>query len=439
MEEKKKRVVYFYDEEVGNYFYAPLHPMKPHRIRMAHNLISAYNLLPKMNVYKPHRATVDELLRYHTPEYIQFLQLATPDNTQSTTQKLFDKFNIGDDSPVWEGMFEFATISAGGSISAARHLNAGTSDIAINWAGGLHHAKKGEASGFCYVADCVLGILELLERYDLVMYIDIDIHHGDGVEEAFYTTDRVLTVSFHKFGNGFFPETGDVSDIGLGKGKHYAVNVPFKDGIDNENFLNMFKPIIRHLIEWYRPQAIFLQCGSDSLTGDRLGTFNLTISGHGECVRFVKEFGIPMLVAGGGGYTVRNVSRCWTYETAILLDEQIDDHLPYHDYLGYYGPDYRLDLVPSNMANLNTEEDLHDITVSIMESIRHLPCAPSIEMCLKDPVKLLNDSDDSDNEDYDDRLASRYIRTRIKLNSLWTKEREEEIENKDIPAPPPKD
>ena len=439
MEEKKKRVAYFYDEDVGNYFYAPLHPMKPHRIRMAHNLICAYGLYNKLHVYRPKKASVEELTRFHTPEYIQFLQMATPDNTQSHSTGLFDKFNIGDDSPVFDGIFEFCQTSAGGSISAARHLNAGTVDYAINWAGGLHHAKKGEASGFCYVADCVLGILELLDRYDRVMYIDIDIHHGDGVEEAFYTTDRVLTVSFHKFGNGFFPETGSVKDIGLGKGKHYSVNVPLKDGVDNESFHRIFKPTIKHLIDWYRPQAIFLQCGGDSLTGDRLGTFNLTIHGHGECVRYVKGFGIPTLVAGGGGYTVRNVSRCWTYETAILLDEEIEENLPYHDYLGYYGPDYQLDLVPSNMVNLNTTEELDSIYESVIESIRHLPCAPSIEMTLKDPAKLLNDSDDSDDEDYDDRLASRYIRTRLKINSLYEKEREEVKEDRDIPAPPPKD
>lgn len=411
----KKRVVYFYDEDVGNFFYAPGHPMKPHRIRMAHNLILAYNLFPKLQIYRPKKASVHELTRFHTPEYVQFLQMATQ---ESHNQSLFDKFNVGEDSPVFDGLFEFCQSSAGGSISAARHLNAKTADIAINWAGGLHHAKKAEASGFCYVADCVLGILELLERYERVMYIDIDVHHGDGVEEAFYTTDRVLTVSFHKFGNEFFPGTGHIDDIGIGKGRHYAVNIPFNDGIDDESFHYVFKPVIGHLMEWYRPQAIFLQCGADSLTGDRLGSFNLTISGHGECVEFVKKFGVPLLVAGGGGYTVRNVSRCWTYETSILLDEKLDNHLPYHEYYGYYGPDYFLDLVPSNMSNLNTPEQLDHILEVVTESLRHLPCAPSVPLCVKDPKKLLKDSDDSDDDLYDDRLASQYLTTRIQLNIL---------------------
>jgi hypothetical protein len=106
--------------------------------------------------------------------------------------------------------------------------------VAINWAGGLHHAKKFEASGFCYINDIVLGILELLKYHPRVLYLDIDIHHGDGVEEAFYTTDRVMTVSFHKYGDYFFPGTGDVKDVGVKGGKYYSVNVPLKDGINDE-------------------------------------------------------------------------------------------------------------------------------------------------------------------------------------------------------------
>jgi len=112
-------------------------------------------------------------------------------------------------------------------------LNHGLTDIAINWAGGLHHAKKSEASGFCYINDIVLAILELLKYHARVLYIDIDIHHGDGVEEAFYSTNRVMTVSFHKFGD-FFPGTGDLKDDGVKKGKNYSVNFPLESGIDDK-------------------------------------------------------------------------------------------------------------------------------------------------------------------------------------------------------------
>jgi histone deacetylase 1/2 len=150
------------------------------------------------------------------------------------------------------------------------------------------------------------------------------VHHGDGVEEAFYTSDRVMTVSFHKHGE-FFPGTGDVRDVGYGRGRYYAVNVPLKDGIDDESYQSVFEPIIGHIMEWYRPGAVVLQCGADSLAGDRLGCFNLSHRGHSRCVEYVKRFGLPLLMLGGGGDTIRNVSRCWAYETALLLDKRLAD------------------------------------------------------------------------------------------------------------------
>ena len=146
-----------------------------------------------------------------------------------------------------------------------------------------------------------------------VLYVDIDIHHGDGVEEAFYTTDRVMTVSFHKFGD-YFPGTGDLRDLGFGKGKYYSLNVPLDDGIDDDSYQSLFKPIMGKVMEVFRPGAVVLQCGADSLSGDRLGCFNLSIKGHAECVRYMRSFNVPLLLLGGGGYTIRNVARCWCYE-----------------------------------------------------------------------------------------------------------------------------
>merc|ERR1712107_559454 len=213
------------------------------------------------------------------------------------------------DCPVFDGLYEFCQLSAGGSVASAVKLNKQAAEIAINWAGGLHHAKKSEASGFCYVNDIVLAILELLKYHQRVLYIDIDIHHGDGVEEAFYTTNRVMTVFFHKYGD-FFPGTGDIRDLGSGHGKHHSINVPLDKGIDDESYENVFKPIMRRIMESYQPEAIVLQCGADSLTGDRLGCFNLTLNGHGMCVKFMKSFNVPLVLLGGGGYRVENAARC---------------------------------------------------------------------------------------------------------------------------------
>jgi len=360
--------------------------MKPVRVRMAHDLVLSYGIHRHFEVFQPNRASPVEMMGFHTAEYVRFLEGLTRD-TQSNDLK---KFSFGTDCPVFDNLFEYCQISAGGSISAAKRLNYGLCDVAINWAGGLHHAAKDHPSGFCYVADCVLGIMELLKFHPRVMYIDIDIHHGDGVEDAFIDSDRVLTCSFHKYAKGFFPGTGHVYDIGGGFGQYYAVNVPLRDGLDDESFRAVFKPVISRLIEWFRPSAIMLQCGADSLVGDRLGYFNLSTFGHGECVSFVKSFGIPLLVVGGGGYTKTNVARCWCYETSLLAGVEIENHMPETDYYNFYGPDYEIHIKPkSEIKNLNTPDYINGLVANVIENIRHLPGSPSVQMTELPPRDIL--------------------------------------------------
>ncbi|KAI0564791.1 histone deacetylase [Gracilaria domingensis] len=284
----------------------------------------------------------------------------------------------------------------------------GTSDISINWAGGLHHAKKSEASGFCYTNDIVLAILELLKFFPRVLYIDIDVHHGDGVEEAFYVTDRVMTVSFHKFGDMFFPGTGDVWDKGSGAGEYYAVNFPLKDGIDDDNYERVFEPIIQKVMEMFRPSAIVLQCGADSLAHDRLGCFNLTIKGHGRCVQFVKSFNLPTLVLGGGGYNIRSVARCWAYETALLLDTAVDDQIPFNDYWQYFEPDHRLHFSKnSDMVDQNNRGYIEQLKVKVMENLRCLSAAPSVQMQEVPPTYFVSEDEEEQNPDVRPRVDRR--------------------------------
>ena len=245
----KRRVSYYYHGDVGLFYYGPGHPMKPHRLRMTHQLLLSYGLYRKMEVYKPKPGSDHQMQRFHSEDYIEFLKKITPDNMKLFNAQM-SKFNVGEytDCPVFDGLFEFCSMYTGCSIDGAVKLNHGLTDIAINWSGGLHHAKKMEASGFCYVNDIVLAILELLKYHPRVLYIDIDIHHGDGVEEAFYTTDRVMTVSFHKYGD-FFPGTGDIRDIGVKAGKYYSVNVPLQEGIDDASYETVFKPVMEKVIK----------------------------------------------------------------------------------------------------------------------------------------------------------------------------------------------
>jgi histone deacetylase 1/2 len=301
--------------------------------------------------------------------------------------------------------------------------------------------------------------LELLRYKQRVLYIDIDVHHGDGVEEAFYTTDRVMTVSFHKYGE-YFPGTGELRDIGVGQGKYYSVNFPLRDGIDDRSYKDIFEPVIKAVMDYYRPEAIVLQCGSDSLSGDRLGCFNLSMRGHANCVNFVKGFDLPVLVLGGGGYTMRNVSRTWAYETGLLVGQHMPTEMPYNDYyevrllhtifpvlshyasihmltryLQYYAPDYELDVRTSNMDNANSPDYLSKIKIQVIENLKRTTFAPSVQMTdvPRDPEGLddeadavLDDADEDDNKDarWSKRRWDKYVEKEGELS-----ESEDEDEN----------
>jgi len=376
-EKKEKKVVYFYNSDIGYHDFGSNHPLKPYRLRMAHTLIIEYELGYYMDILKAKPATNLELTQFHSDEYINFLSSITPDKVQQNTDNLI-KYNLGIDSPIFDGVYNYATCIAGASIEAAARLNQGKADIAINWAGGQHNAKKNEANGCCYINDVVLAILELLRIHKRVLYINMDIHHCNGVEEAFYTTNRVMTLSFHKYGN-IYPGTGNIEDIGLDEGKGYAINCPLQDGIDDASYKEIFEEVVKKTNEYYKPDCIVLQCGADNISGDRLGGFNLTIKGHGECVKIVRNLDLPLLVLGGGGYSLKNVARTWTYNTAILTNREIDEILPIHEYINYYYPDYKLDIQPKNMTNLNTKQYLDSIKKTIFNNL---------EMIHKNPTHL---------------------------------------------------
>ena len=173
-------------------------------------------------------------------------------------------------------------------------------------------------------------------------------------------------------------------------GKYYSVNVPLQEGIDDASYEGVFKPVIEKVMEIYKPTAIVLQCGADSLTGDRLGCFNLSLKGHASCVQYVKSFNVPTLVLGGGGYTVRNVARCWTYETSVLLNQHIDNQIPYNDFFEYYAPDFQLHLTPTGAENMNKPEILTNITNKILQNLKYIQAAPSVQMHPIPPDFILN-------------------------------------------------
>jgi len=230
---------------------------------------------------------------------------------------------------------------------------------------------------------------ENIRIHPRVLYIDIDIHHGDGVQEAFYLSNRVCTVSFHKYNGEFFPGTGTIDEFGYGLGKNFSFNLPLSDGIDNESYVNLFRSVMEPIITTFRPSVIVLQCGADSLGGDRLGGFNISIAAHGECVRFIKAFRIPLMVLGGGGYTPRNVARCWTYETSLLVSDtcpSISNHLPSTPYDSIFKDEPRLHVnLVTKVDNSNSKKTLEGLRIGILERLRYMHGAPSVQMQLIPP------------------------------------------------------
>lgn len=353
--------------------------MKPFRNGMVDSLVLATGLHKGMTMWRPVPATVEQLVRFHDPGYIDTLRTVTPDEVEERKDELFQIGLGGSDTPVFEGIFNFSSLLAGASLACAYELNRGASDIAINWSGGMHHGLRGMASGFCPVNDVVLAIQELLSRNARVLYVDIDVHHGDGVEKAFYGTNRVFSLSYHKYDKVFFPGTGHINDVGHGEGTGYALNVPLRDGMDDESFTEIFKSSVDSVLAKYRPEVIVMQCGADSLAGDTVGLWNLTTKGHGACVAHIRRKNLPLMLLGGGGYNLTNVGRCWTYETAIACGNEVPDYIPFHNYWAHYDSDeYKWHTTALPMKNDNTKDFLDQLVVAIQNKIAEVPIAPSV-------------------------------------------------------------
>ena len=205
---------------LAEFDYGPSHPLRMERLRLALGLINSYGLLEGDNVriLELEPASEEDLLSFHDQSYIEALKMADggvfPDGGLS--------FGLGTgDNPVFPKLYEYSRMYAGASLTAARAVSGGEAGVSFNMAGGLHHAHAGRASGFCYVNDIVLAIKHLLSTYHRVIYVDVDAHHGDGVQEAFYDSDRVMTVSFHESGLYLFPGSGFPEETGRGEGRGY--------------------------------------------------------------------------------------------------------------------------------------------------------------------------------------------------------------------------
>ena len=217
---------FIYTDAYFDYDYGPNHPLKIIRLKLTHELIHDYGLLslPSVQFIITKRAEENDLTTFHSQEYVTLLKQASEGDETGDAYA----FGLGPgDNPVFPGLFNWSLLVTGATLQAIDFVANGEGEIAFNIAGGLHHAMRSRASGFCYINDPVIGIMRLLNRGMRVAYIDIDAHHGDGVQTAFYHTNQVLTISLHESGNSLFPGSGFEYEIGEGEGEGFSVNVPF--------------------------------------------------------------------------------------------------------------------------------------------------------------------------------------------------------------------
>jgi len=358
-----RKATLIYSEEAASFGFGTAHPLKPERLKKTYELVEAYGLLsrPGIAVEKPELVSEEVLLTLHTQEYVRAVRSMSDGDYVSAPWR----YGLGtSDNPVVKGMYEAAVWAVGGSILAAQLVFERVTQAAFNILGGLHHAHRNRASGFCLFNDPAFAIREFLclSGSDArVAYIDIDAHHGDGVQKIFYDSPKVLTISIHESGRYLFPGTGSCDEIGEGEGRGYSVNIPLAAFTDDETYLWAFREIVPPLINSFRPHFVVAQLGADSHYRDPLTHLCLTTAGYAQVVREIKRLARNKLVAtGGGGYDQDVVPRAWALAFSIMAGVRLPQRLP----------DSEMGKFPSAGGNLY-DANGPSLPWKDMESIRH--------------------------------------------------------------------
>lgn len=323
--------VFIYSPELVRVEFGATHPFKPVRAKLMMELLNRYGLINEDGVRTVIPDPLDEDLLYlfHDREYIQLLKRA--DHGQFDAEMLYAGLGSAD-NPVFKGMYRFSLLVCGATRQGALLVADNQAHMAFNPVGGLHHAGKDHASGFCYVNDIALAVQELLKRGFRIVCIDIDVHHGNGVQDAFYDTDQVLTVSIHESGETIYPGTGFENEIGIGKGEGFNVNIPLKAGSDDEVHSYAFEAVVPPLVERFGPDIVFAQIGADTHKDDPLGHLNLTSAGYKRAVEMIEGFSPRIVAMGGGGYNVHKAASLWTLAWSALSGSR-----PVDQYAGLIG------------------------------------------------------------------------------------------------------
>jgi acetoin utilization protein AcuC len=303
------------------------HPLDPVRVELTIALARALGVFerPGVMIAKPEPADDARLLTVHTPEYLDAVKAASVDPRVRG-------FGLGTaDNPTFAGMHDASALVVGASVAAAEAVWTGVARRAVNVAGGLHHAMPSAASGFCVYNDPAIAIKRLLELgAERVAYVDVDVHHGDGVQAVFYHDPRVLTVSLHETPLALFPGTGFATETGGPGAVGSAVNVALAPGVGDDGWLRAFHAVVPSVVRAFRPQILVSQCGADAHRLDPLADLQLTVDGQRASYLAMEALADELcdgrwIATGGGGYAlVEVVPRAWTHLLAIATGEPIE-------------------------------------------------------------------------------------------------------------------
>ncbi len=323
----KKDAYLIYSEDYHSYQFNENHPFNPIRSQLVYELLKDSQLLKDTDVLFPRIATDEELLLFHDSHYIEQVKKASQ---ETITEQIAKQFGLGtEDTPIFKNMHEASSLIVGGTLTAVDAVLEGKANHAFNLGGGLHHGFKRKASGFCVYNDCAIAIKYIQKKYGLkVLYVDTDAHHGDGVQWAFYDDPTVCTLSIHETGRYLFPGTGGVNERGQGKGFGFSFNVPIDAFTEDDSFLVNYKKALSEIAEYFKPDIIFTQNGSDSHCFDPLTHLCTTMKTFQEIPKIAHEIsqkyceGRWIAVAGGGYDYWRVVPRAWANVWLSMTNQQ---------------------------------------------------------------------------------------------------------------------
>ncbi len=307
---KPKDCIIVYSGRFADFSYGEDHPFHPGRAAPALRLMAEQGYLkePWMRVEEPRMVTMEKLIESHDPNFIEALRTAN----SGQWREEFLQFNLGGaECPVFAGLFDYILLYVSATMTGVDLIIEENANVAFNPIGGFHHASRSAAEGFCYVNDAIAAIDTFLARGFKVAYIDLDAHHGNGVQDAYYRDDRVLTISLHESGKTLYPWSGFETEIGEDIGQGFTINIPLPQGTDDDSFNMMFDRVVTPAVERFAPSVVVAVIGTDMHKSDPMANLSLTNNGMVEAIKHIREYSNHLLLLGGGGYNLAATARAW--------------------------------------------------------------------------------------------------------------------------------